>query len=159
MADRRFGRSRLLLGCSSARDNRLEHVQQRLQFLLRLPLKHCNHLVSGSSRLAEHRTQCARQLIRQLQGHPSDLPIHSDNRQAAQPHHRYTAGRILDRKALQQFAALWCMDEQAQGAVLGPLAGGGGAGLHESSRALGLDLVCGRLIARTPQGSVEPLLC
>ncbi|MCP9832699.1 hypothetical protein KBZ14_15530 [Synechococcus sp. HJ21-Hayes] len=134
MADRRFRRSRLLVGCSSARDNRLEHIQQRLQFRLRLPLQHRDYLVSGSSRLAEHRTQCARQLIRQLQGHPSDLAIHGHHRQAAEPFHRYTAGRILDRKALQQFAALWCMDEQAQGAVLGPLAGGGGAGIDHRSR-------------------------
>jgi len=147
-----------LLGCSSARDNRLEHIQQRLQFLLRLPLKHCNHLVSGSSRLAEHRTQCARQLIRQLQRHPSDLAIHGHHRQAAEPFQRHTTGRVLQGEASEQVAALGCMDEQAQGAVLSPLAARSGAGLHESSRALGLDLVCGRLIARTPQGSVQPLL-
>ena len=96
----------LLLGCSSARDNRLEHIQQRLQFPLRLPLQHCNHLVSGSSRLAEHRTQCARQLSRQLQHHPSDLAIHSHHRQAAEPFQRHTASGVLECEASEQVTAL-----------------------------------------------------
>jgi len=100
MADRRFGRSRLLLGCSSARDNRLEHIQQRLQFRLRLPLQHRDYLVSGSSRLAEHRTQCARQLIRRLQGPPSDLARPGHHRQAAPPLRRHPAGGGLGRTAL-----------------------------------------------------------
>ena len=112
MADRRFGRYGLLPAPAIAATGRLEHIQHCFQFRLRLSLKHCNQLRRGSSRLGEHRGQCPRQLIRQPHNHPSDAAIHSNHRQAAQPLHCHTAGGVLEREALQQFAALWCMNKE-----------------------------------------------
>ena len=149
MAGHRFGRYGLLPAHATAASDRLEHIQHCFQFRLRLSLKHCNQLRRGNSRLGEHRSQCARQLIRQLQGHPSDAAIHGHHRQAAQPLHRHAAGRVLESEALQQFAALGCMNEEAQGPVLSPSAGSGGAGLDQGSDALGLGLVWRRLVALT----------
>ena len=157
MAGHGFGRYGLLPAHATAASDRLEHIQHCFQFRLRLSLKHCNQLRRGNSRLGEHRAQCARQLIRQLQGHPSDAAIHGHHRQAVQPLHRHAAGGVLESEALQQFAALGCMNEEAQGAVLSPLASRGGAGLDQSRDSLGLGLACSCLVALTLQCSIQPL--
>jgi len=81
-----------------------------------------------------------RQLIRQLQSHRCDLTVNGDQGQVAQPLHGAMADGVLEREALQQFAALCCIQKEPQGAVLGPLAGGGGAGLDERISVLGLGL-------------------
>lgn len=157
MAGHRFGRYGLLPAHATAASDRLEHIQHCFQFRLRLSLKHCNQLRRGNSRLGEHRSQCARQLIRQLQGHPSDAAIHGHHRQAAQPLHRHAAGRVLESEALQQFAALGCMNKEAQGAVLSPLAARGGAWFMQCWECLRLGLARAGLADIALQCLLQPL--
>ena len=157
MAGHGFGRYGLLPAHAIAATDRLQHIQHCFQFRLRLSLKHCNQLWCGKSRLGEHRSQYARQLKRQLLHHPSDAAIHGHHRQAAQPLHRHAAGGVLESEALQQFAALGCMNEEAQGAVLSPLAARGGAWFMQGWECLRLELARAGLADIALQCLLQPV--
>jgi hypothetical protein len=123
MAGHGFGRYGLLPGHAIAASDRLEQIQHGLQFRLRLPLQHPDHVRSGVCRLCQCCTNGSLKLPGQLQCHRGNRSIHGHHRQAAQPLHRRLTGGVLECEALQQSAALRGMHKESQGPALSASAG------------------------------------